>query len=181
MNFDDYIFYFCASGYNDAAITVLTGKPIKCSSPLPSVLDVNYPAITIPNLNGEVTVTRTVTNVGPVDSVYRAVVEAPEGVKIAVEPETLVFNNSTKKLGFKVRVARSHKSELVTSMVASLGLMVLEMLSFLCLVGLVFDALINKFPQVRHKMLFCFLLSFFYKKNKQIIGNVIIFSFFDSN
>ncbi|KAG5413572.1 hypothetical protein IGI04_001139 [Brassica rapa subsp. trilocularis] len=151
MNFDDYIFYFCASGYNDAAITVLTGKPIKCSSPLPSVLDVNYPAITIPNLNGEVTVTRTVTNVGPVDSVYRAVVEAPEGVKIAVEPETLVFNNSTKKLGFKVRVARSHKSELVTSMVASLGLMVLEMLSFLCLVGLVFDALINKFPQVQKK------------------------------
>lgn len=51
---------------------------------------------------GEVTVTRTVTNVGPVDSVYRAVVEAPEGVKISVEPETLVFNNSTKKLGFRL-------------------------------------------------------------------------------
>ena len=102
MNLDDDIFYFCASGYNDTAITVLTGKPTECSSPLPSVLDVNYPAITIPNLKEEVTVTRTVTNVGPVDSVYRAVVEDPEGVKIAVEPETLVFNNSTKKLGFRL-------------------------------------------------------------------------------
>ncbi|KAJ0239418.1 Subtilisin-like protease 2 [Hirschfeldia incana] len=111
MNLDDYIFYFCASGYNDTAITVLTGKPTKCSSPLPSVLDVNYPAITIPDLNGEVTVTRTVTNVGPVDSVYRAVVEAPEGVKIAVEPETLAFNSSTKKLGFKVKVTTSHKCD----------------------------------------------------------------------
>ncbi|KAF8096982.1 hypothetical protein N665_0298s0046 [Sinapis alba] len=111
MNLDDYIFYFCASGYDDTAITVLTGKPTKCSTPLPSVLDVNYPAITIPNLNGEVTVTRTVTNVGPVDSVYRAVVEAPEGVKIVVEPETLVFNSSTKKLVFQVRVSTSHKSD----------------------------------------------------------------------
>uniref|UniRef100_A0A0D3A4T8 Subtilisin-like protease fibronectin type-III domain-containing protein n=1 Tax=Brassica oleracea var. oleracea TaxID=109376 RepID=A0A0D3A4T8_BRAOL len=91
MNLDDDIFYFCASGYNDTAITVLTGKPTECSSPLPSVLDVNYPAITIPNLQRR--------SDGH-DSVYRAVVEAPEGVKIAVEPETLVFNNSTKKLGF---------------------------------------------------------------------------------
>ncbi|KAF3533460.1 hypothetical protein DY000_02037644, partial [Brassica cretica] len=78
MNLGDYIFYFFASGYNDTAITPSRFQTFK----------------------GEVTVTRTVTNVGPVDSVYRAVVEAPEGVKIAVEPETLVFNNSTKKLGF---------------------------------------------------------------------------------
>ena len=93
MNLDDDIFHFCASGYNDTAITVLTGKPTECSSPLPSVLDVNYPAITIPNLQRR--------SDGH-DSVYRAVVEAPEGVKIAVEPETLVFNNSTKKLGFRL-------------------------------------------------------------------------------
>ncbi|WZY69090.1 hypothetical protein YC2023_001330 [Brassica napus] len=41
------------------------------------------------------------------DSVYRAVVEAPEGVRIAVEPETLVFNSSTKKLGFKTDGTRN--------------------------------------------------------------------------
>ncbi|KAL1205376.1 Subtilisin-like protease SBT3.12 [Cardamine amara subsp. amara] len=110
MNLDDYIHYFCASGYNDTSITILTGKPTQCSSPLPSILDVNYPAITIPDLEEEVTVTRTVSNVGPVDSVYKAVVEAPKGVKVAVEPETLVFDSNTKKLGFKVRVSSSHKS-----------------------------------------------------------------------
>nr|AGN12874.1 putative transcription factor DYSFUNCTIONAL TAPETUM 1 [Sisymbrium irio] len=110
MNIDDYIHFLCASSYNETAISVLTGKPTKCSSPLPSILDVNYPAITIPELKDEVNITRTVTNVGPVDSVYRAVVEAPEGVKIVVEPQTLVFSSSTKKLGFKVRVSTSHKS-----------------------------------------------------------------------
>jgi hypothetical protein len=110
MNIDDYIHYFCATGYNDTSITIITGKPTKCSSPLPSILDLNYPAITIPDLEEEVTVTRTVTNVGPVDSVYRAVVEPPRGVEIVVEPETLVFCSNTKKLGFKVRVSSSHKS-----------------------------------------------------------------------
>ncbi|ESQ55245.1 hypothetical protein EUTSA_v10024501mg [Eutrema salsugineum] len=110
MNLDDYIHYFCASGYNDTAISVLTGKPTKCSSPLPSILDLNYPAITIPDIKEEVSLSRTVTNVGPVDSVYRAVVEPPPGIKIVVEPETLVFNSSTKKLGFKVRVSTSYKS-----------------------------------------------------------------------
>ncbi|CAE6184879.1 unnamed protein product [Arabidopsis arenosa] len=110
MNLDDYIHYFCVTGYNDTAITLITGKPTKCSSPLPSILDLNYPAITIPDLEEEVTVTRTVTNVGPVDSVYRAVVEPPRGVTIVVEPETLVFCSNTKKLEFKVRVSSSHKS-----------------------------------------------------------------------
>ncbi|EOA16077.1 hypothetical protein CARUB_v10004209mg [Capsella rubella] len=110
MNVDDYIDFFCASGYNETAITTLVGKPTKCSSPLPSILDLNYPAITITDLEEEVTVTRTVTNVGPVNSVYKAVVEPPQGVKIVVEPETLVFCSNTKKLGFKVRVSSSHKS-----------------------------------------------------------------------
>ncbi|CAH8368288.1 unnamed protein product [Eruca vesicaria subsp. sativa] len=113
MNLDDYIHYFCASGYNDTSIKLITGKDTKCSSPLPSILDVNYPAITIPDLKDEVTVSRTVTNVGPVDSVYRAVIEPPRGVKIAVEPETLVFNSSKKVLGYKVKVTTSHKSNTI--------------------------------------------------------------------
>ncbi|CAA7054638.1 unnamed protein product [Microthlaspi erraticum] len=110
MNLDDYVHFFCASDYPEEKITLLTGKETKCPSPRPSLLDVNYPAITIPYLAGEVTVTRTVTNVGPVDSVYRPVIEAPEGVKVAVEPETLVFNSSTKKLAFKVKVTTTYKS-----------------------------------------------------------------------
>lgn len=109
MNLDDYIHYFCASGYNDTSITILTGKKTKCGTPLPSLFDVNYPAITIPDLKGEVTASRTVTNVGPVDSVYRAVIDPPKGVKIAVEPETLVFNSRTKKLVFKVRVSTTSR------------------------------------------------------------------------
>ncbi|CAN8325478.1 unnamed protein product [Cochlearia groenlandica] len=112
MNLDDYIHYFCASGYNDTSITILTGKQTKCSTPLPSILDFNYPAITVPGLTEEeeASAARTVTNVGPVDSVYRAVIVAPKGVKVAVEPETLVFDSCKKKLGFKVRFSTRRKS-----------------------------------------------------------------------
>ncbi|KAL1213019.1 Subtilisin-like protease SBT3.3 [Cardamine amara subsp. amara] len=105
----DYILYLCSAGYNDSSISQVVGKVIVCSNPKPSVLDVNLPSITIPNLNDEVTFTKTVTNVGPVDSVYKVVVEPPLGVRVTVKPETLVFNSKIKSVSFMVRVTTTHK------------------------------------------------------------------------
>ncbi|XP_010538683.1 PREDICTED: subtilisin-like protease SBT3.12 [Tarenaya hassleriana] len=111
MGIEDYIHYFCARSYNDSAISKLVGKSVTCPSPRPSILDVNVPSITIPDLDEEaVTVTRTVTNVGPVDSVYRAVVEPPLGINILVKPEALAFNSDTKKQTFSMSVSTSHKT-----------------------------------------------------------------------
>ncbi|KFK45041.1 hypothetical protein AALP_AA1G336500, partial [Arabis alpina] len=67
MGSEDYILYLCSTGYNDSSISQLVGRVTVCSNPKPSVLDVNLPSITIPNLKDEVNLTRTVTNVGPVD------------------------------------------------------------------------------------------------------------------
>ncbi|CAH2035067.1 unnamed protein product [Thlaspi arvense] len=105
----DYVLYLCSAGYNDSSISQLVGKVTVCPKPKPSVLDVNLPSITIPNLKDEVTLTRTVTNVGPVDSVYKLVVEPPLGIRVAVTPETLVFNSKTKSVSFTVRVLTTHK------------------------------------------------------------------------
>ncbi|KAJ0232847.1 Subtilisin-like protease [Hirschfeldia incana] len=105
----DYILYLCSAGYNDSSISQLVGKVTVCSNPKPSVLDINLPSITIPNLKDKVTLTRTVTNVGPVNSVYKVVVEPPLGVRVVVTPKKLVFNSRTKRVSFKVRASTTHK------------------------------------------------------------------------
>ncbi|XP_019057185.1 PREDICTED: subtilisin-like protease SBT3.10 isoform X1 [Tarenaya hassleriana] len=109
MGTSDYILYMCSAGYADSSISQLIGKPTSCPNPKPSILDLNLPSITIPNLRDEVTLTRTVTNVGPRDSVYKVVMEPPSGVRVDVNPKTLVFNSETKRVSFTVRVTTAHK------------------------------------------------------------------------
>ncbi|KAM6554752.1 hypothetical protein CsatB_015514 [Cannabis sativa] len=48
-------------------------------------------------------VTRTVTNVGPVNSIYIPRVQTPFGVSVKVNPSVLVFNSSVKKLKINLR------------------------------------------------------------------------------
>ncbi|CAA7046649.1 unnamed protein product [Microthlaspi erraticum] len=109
LGLDDYVHYLCSSDYDETSISKLVGKPQKCPLPTPSMLDFNMPSITIPSLTGEVTVTRTVTNVGPAGSVYRPVVEPPFGIEVEVNPKTLVFGTNTTKNTFSVRVKTNHK------------------------------------------------------------------------
>ncbi|KAJ4899809.1 Subtilase family protein [Raphanus sativus] len=111
MGIEDYINYMCSKGYNDSSISRVLGKKTKCPTPKPSILDINLPSITIPNLEEEVTLTRTVTNVGPIKSVYKAVIESPLGIiTLDVNPTTLVFSSADKKvLSFTVKAKTSHK------------------------------------------------------------------------
>ncbi|EFH49798.1 hypothetical protein ARALYDRAFT_909167 [Arabidopsis lyrata subsp. lyrata] len=109
---EDYMGYLCAAGYEEASIGKMAKKSMMyhCPSPRPSMLALNLPSITIPFLNADVTVTRTVTNVGPVDSIYRVIIQAPLGVEITVTPTLLVFNCFVKKLSFEVTVSTTHQS-----------------------------------------------------------------------
>nr|SSC84630.1 AT4G21323-like [Capsella grandiflora] len=107
MDINDYIHYLCSQAlYTDKKVSALTGNVTKkCPSSCSSILDLNVPSITIPDLSENITVTRTLTNVGPVDSVYRPVIEAPFGFSVVVSPEKLVFNKGTKKNAFTVSVS----------------------------------------------------------------------------
>lgn len=109
MGIDDYIFYLCAVGYNNSVISQLVGNATTCSSTKLSVLDVNLPSITIPNLRENVTLTRSVTNVGPVNSTYEVRINAPRGISVAVRPETLVFNSNITTISFTVAVSTTHE------------------------------------------------------------------------
>lgn len=109
MDMTDYIHYLCSMGYNDHAITGLTRQPTVCPAKQPSILDVNLPAITVPNLKSTITVTRTATNVGPVNSIYTASIEHPTGVQVTVKPNVLIFNSTAKKRSFTINFSSNHK------------------------------------------------------------------------
>ncbi|KAL6177765.1 hypothetical protein ACLB2K_049287 [Fragaria x ananassa] len=120
---NDYILYLCAVGYNNSEISQLVGHSTTCSSTKPSVLDVNLPSITVPNLRENITLTRSVTNVGPVNSTYKARISPPWGISVAVSPETLVFNSNIETISFTVEVSTIHEVNTGTTSAASLGLM----------------------------------------------------------
>jgi hypothetical protein len=127
----DYVAFLCAQGYNASQLATLTGSsakqaaaacPAKEGAALtavgglkyPSVRgavgDLNYPSVAVPVLNYGVPFAaefpRTVTNVGPADSVYRATVtcSVPD-VDVTVTPDELAFSAGTKKMSFTVHVS----------------------------------------------------------------------------
>ncbi|CAH2070940.1 unnamed protein product [Thlaspi arvense] len=73
----DYILYLCSASYSDNSISRVPGKKTVCPKPKPSILDLNLPSITIPNLREEVTLIRTVNNVRPLNSIYKVVIDKP--------------------------------------------------------------------------------------------------------
>lgn len=103
MGISDYTRFLCSMGYNDSAISLMTRSPTRCHKLANFFLtDLNLPSITIPELKQKLIVTRTVTNVGPINSTYIASVQAPAGTEVIVEPRILIFNSEKQKLKFKV-------------------------------------------------------------------------------
>ncbi|KAG5563603.1 hypothetical protein RHGRI_006147 [Rhododendron griersonianum] len=105
----DYIQYLCALGYSNKSITRLTRTNPKCMKNNRYILNLNLPSITIPNFKKTATVSRMVTNVGEITSVYEAQVQDPYGVQMVVEPRILRFNLTTKVLPFKVTFLSTQK------------------------------------------------------------------------
>ncbi|KAF8033412.1 hypothetical protein BT93_D2120 [Corymbia citriodora subsp. variegata] len=103
VSMDDYIQFLCSLGYSTRSISRLTKSEIQCKRDHSKGLNLNLPSITIPNLHQTTRVTRTVTNVGNIESVYMALVQAPAaGIAMEVEPQILRFNSSARVLSFNV-------------------------------------------------------------------------------
>ncbi|WCJ19702.1 Subtilisin-like protease SBT4.3 [Euphorbia peplus] len=104
----DYVKFLCGQGYSNKMLQLITGDSYTCSEETNgTVWDLNYPSFTL-STEYKKSVTRvfhrTVTNVGAAKSNYKAVVNAPEGLKIRVEPDVLSFENVGEKQSFVVRV-----------------------------------------------------------------------------
>ncbi|KAA8526651.1 hypothetical protein F0562_008145 [Nyssa sinensis] len=109
LTVNDYLNFLCALGYNQTQIALFSERPYTCSKHT-SLANFNYPSITVPKLNGSITVTRTVKNVGS-PGTYRAHVKKPAGISISVKPGSLKFEKigeeKTFKLTLKVKEANA--------------------------------------------------------------------------
>ncbi|KAK6157111.1 hypothetical protein DH2020_011359 [Rehmannia glutinosa] len=99
----DYLNFLCALGYNQTQIQLFSEEPYTCPNEHISLINLNYPSITVPSLNGSVTVTRKVKNVGP-PGTYKARVRSPPGISVHIEPDMLKFESAGEEKGFKVRL-----------------------------------------------------------------------------
>lgn len=98
----DYLNFLCALGYNASQLLTFTeGQYYKCPKRSPSVFNLNHPSITVPNLNGSVTIRRTLKNVGS-PATYVAHVQKPRGISISVKPNVLKFQKVGEEKSFRV-------------------------------------------------------------------------------
>ncbi|ERM93537.1 subtilisin-like protease SBT3.18 isoform X1 [Amborella trichopoda] len=109
----DYVPFLCALGYNEAQIGKLVNQvKIDCSK-LSSfeMEDLNYPSITVPNLQSRATIKRTLTNVGQKRAIYFADFVSPEGVEVQVWPNVLIFTKHLQKLSYYVTLTPTKYSK----------------------------------------------------------------------
>ena len=97
----DYLNFLCSIGYNATQLSTFVDKGYECPSKPMSLLNLNYPSITVPSLSGKVTVTRTLKNVGT-PATYTVRTEVPSGISVKVEPNTLKFEKINEEKTFKV-------------------------------------------------------------------------------
>ncbi|KAJ0979018.1 hypothetical protein J5N97_014492 [Dioscorea zingiberensis] len=104
---EDYLYFLCYYGYKEQVISAMAGTKFSCpknSSP-ELITNLNYPSISVARIDGTkntVSVTRTVTNVGPGNSTYSVTVEAPSGFIVRVSPEKLAFSKRWMKASYQV-------------------------------------------------------------------------------
>ncbi|CAL4947038.1 unnamed protein product [Urochloa decumbens] len=91
--------------YNHFFGCTITKSSASCNTTSARGYLLNLPSISVPDLRYPISVSRTVTNVGEVDAVYRAAIESPAGVKIEVEPFVLVFSAANKIQTFQVKIS----------------------------------------------------------------------------
>ncbi|OAY66986.1 Subtilisin-like protease SBT5.4 [Ananas comosus] len=99
----NYLNFLCALGYKADQLALFTTgtAPYKCPAKPIRLEDFNYPSITVPNLSGSITVSRTVKNVGP-PGTYTVRVRQPKGIQVAVRPKSLKFDSVGEEKKFQV-------------------------------------------------------------------------------
>ncbi|KAG6761754.1 hypothetical protein POTOM_034987 [Populus tomentosa] len=84
------------------AVQLGGGQPTYCPKQTKPSYDFNYPSIGVSNMNGSISVYRTVTYYGIGQTVSVAKVNYPSGVQVTVTPATLKFTKTGEKLSFKI-------------------------------------------------------------------------------
>ncbi|XP_027345302.1 subtilisin-like protease SBT4.3 [Abrus precatorius] len=106
---EDYILMLCNLGYISKRIKAISGENFACpGAPDASLVrNLNYPALGVkvkPLEPFNVRLTRTVTNVGLPNSIYKAIIIQKPQINITVAPEILSFKSLNEKQTFVVTI-----------------------------------------------------------------------------
>ncbi|XP_020534057.1 CO(2)-response secreted protease isoform X2 [Jatropha curcas] len=105
---EDYLQFLCYYGYSEKNIRLMANTKFNCPriSFDKLISNINYPSISISKLDrhqaAQITIKRSVINVGTPNATYIAKVEAPQGLLVKVLPKKLVFKEGLSRLSFKV-------------------------------------------------------------------------------
>ncbi|XP_054823407.1 subtilisin-like protease 3 [Prosopis cineraria] len=100
---EDYVSYLCGLGYTDRQVGIILQKKVECLE-VKSITEaqLNYPSFSIQMGPSSQSYTRTVTNVGPGNSVYNLELDVPEGVVMSVTPRQIIFTRVNQKVTYSV-------------------------------------------------------------------------------
>ncbi|XP_019057570.1 PREDICTED: subtilisin-like protease SBT4.5 [Tarenaya hassleriana] len=105
---DDYLKMLCSANYTASELKAIAGRAVSCpkGSNL-KIKDLNYPSMSakFSSRPSEITFLRTVTNVGPASSTYKAEVVSSSDLKVEIKPNTLSFKSVGEKKSFTVKVS----------------------------------------------------------------------------
>lgn len=102
FDYHDIINFLCSTGATPGQLENLTGEIIHCQNPLPPSYNFNYPSIGVSNMNGSLSIHRTVTYYGEGPTVYVGHVNNPTGVNVSVSSAELKFTKTGEKMSFRV-------------------------------------------------------------------------------
>ncbi|XP_010532505.1 PREDICTED: subtilisin-like protease SBT4.2 [Tarenaya hassleriana] len=107
---DDYLKMLCSANYTAGELKAIAGRAVSCpEGPNLAIKDLNYPSLSVrfnsSSKPSEITFSRTVTNVGPASSTYKAKVVSSSDLKVEIEPNTLSFKSVGEKKLFIVKVS----------------------------------------------------------------------------
>ncbi|XP_027368638.1 subtilisin-like protease SBT5.4 [Abrus precatorius] len=109
ISIDDYLNFLCFLGYNQTQLSTFSSAPHRCPD-IMSILDFNYPTISIPKLYGSVTLTRKLKNVGS-PGTYIAKLRVPSGLSMHVQPNVLKFDSIDEEKSFKLTIEVTRPGE----------------------------------------------------------------------
>ncbi|XP_065876527.1 subtilisin-like protease SBT1.2 [Euphorbia lathyris] len=103
---DNYVTHLCTLGYTRSEIFTITHRNASCNELLRvnKGFSLNYPSISVSFKHGmrSKMIRRQLTNVGSPNSIYSVEVKSPEGVKVKVKPQRLVFKRLNQSLSYRV-------------------------------------------------------------------------------
>ncbi|KAL5098924.1 hypothetical protein RYX36_003251 [Vicia faba] len=107
---NDYIPYLCGLNYTDKQVGLILQQEVKCSEvkSIPQA-QLNYPSFSIRLGSASQFYTRTLTNVGPVNTTYNVVIDVPLAVGVSVSPSQITFNEVKQKVTYFVGFIREDK------------------------------------------------------------------------